>query len=131
MSTSHKLTKKDVKELVAKTYPDYTGRKFRLEIQSSYLMENYWDGGSRHYVVAVTLDGDVQEAQRFNPMNDQRAHAEFKLPDDIMLVEHTIFCGRDCGLSFIVSPNSKFLPKMLPVEATKENSQISQESEVK
>lgn len=107
------LKKADVKELVQKTYPNYKGRKFRLVIQKTYHMENYWSDGSRSYVVAVTLDGQVKPAESFNPMSDSRAHSSFEIPNNLMLVENCIFQGRDLGIRFIVSPDSQFLPKML------------------
>lgn len=116
------LRRQDVADILRLTFPSYNGRKFRLEIKSKYQMRNYWSGGTKYEATFVgQIDGAVKvvppPADTTNPFTGV-AHAEFQIPDYVMVVEHVIFCGKDLGVRFYVSPNSLFLPKMLP-EATK------------
>ncbi len=113
-----KLKKADVKPILAATFPSYRGRTFRLKLATSYHLENYWSGGTKHYVRAVKFDeaGEILVSDPHhattNPFNIA-AHKDIDIPEDVVLVEHCIFCGKDLGIRFIVNPNSNLIPKML------------------
>jgi len=114
--TSIKLSRQhpDVAKLIAKTYPDYKGRKVELREANDYHFQNYWDGGTRYYVEAMDLaTGQVNPpiGTTTNPFN-RESHATFNIPDGIALVEHIYFCGKDCGIR--VNVNSNTYPKLLP-----------------
>ncbi len=112
-----KLTHKEVEPVLRITYPEYRGRKFSLERKEKYHLQNYWDGGSRNYVVAVMCrEGKLvsTSADYFNPITDSRAHGSFEIPRNVVLVEHCIFCGKDLGITLIFHPESELLPKFLP-----------------
>lgn len=112
-----KLKKQDVGSLVKLTFPDYRGRKFYLDRRETHHFQNYWDGGSRQYVCAfAVINGHlvVREAANFNPITDSRAHGSFEIPRNVILVEHSIFCGKDLGITLIVHPQSECLPELLP-----------------
>lgn len=116
VTTSTNLSKSDkaVKALLKATFPDYTGRTIKLAVQESYFMEDYWDGGSRTYVRAFDMaSGKVADPNHAvnNPMN-RVAHATFAIPDGIAMVEHVIFCGKDCGIRVVVNPATA--PNALP-----------------
>jgi hypothetical protein len=69
-------------------------------------MSDYWDGGSRSFVKAVNLEtGRMVDPSTFaqNPMNGA-AHATIRIPAGVALVDHSFFCGRDCGLRVITAP---------------------------
>jgi hypothetical protein len=69
-------------------------------------LENYWDGGTRSYYVAVRInDGAVSDFGTDNPFMAS-AHAEVDLPAGVILVEHTIFCGRDAGITVWGRPDA-------------------------
>jgi hypothetical protein len=75
--------------------------------------DSYWSGGSRAYYVAVNL----QSGQSFPvPENGTPFMPEVfqasTLPANWAIVRHTIFCGKDLGLT--VSVNAENLQKMLP-----------------
>ena len=94
-----------LKAIAKYVYPEYRGRKLRIERADTYRMQNYWDGGSRSYVKALDLaTGRVSEAapSSGNPFNDI-AHAVVAIPPGIALVEHSIFCGKDIGITVYVS----------------------------
>ena len=85
-------------------FPDYTGRKIKTAVRTSYTMADYWDGGSRVYVRAVELKtGRIVDPADFvhNPMNPG-AGATFEIPAGVAMVEHSFFCGKDMGLTIVV-----------------------------
>ncbi len=104
--------KKLVKALAKKAYPDYTGRKFRVCERKSYYMSDYWDSGSRNYCVAVNLStGEIKEPSREAkiPWNNV-AHASFDIPAGIGILERSIFCGKEIGITLYVAPTSPLTP---------------------
>lgn len=112
------LHRKDVPQMILNCYPEYTGQKFRLVETKSYNLSNYWDEGSRSYCKLLNLaTGEIT-----NPSNRTTnpflniAHASFDIPDNYVVVEHVISCGKDAGL-FIYAP-SQNLTKFLPTQST-------------
>lgn len=89
-----------VKRLLAATFPEYRGRKVKARLWTHpRTLDNYWDGGSRSFYVAVRLvDGAVSDFGTDNPFRTA-THEPVDLPSGVLLVEHTIFCGRDMGLT--------------------------------
>lgn len=97
-----------VKRLLAATFPEYRGRKIRLAFSTSVRLENYWDGGTRSYWKAVDLaSGETAPpaAATNNPLN-RLAHVDVPIPAGVALVEHVIFCGKDCGIVVHVAPGT-------------------------
>lgn len=96
-----------VKKMGKIAYPDYKGRKWSLEFGSSYQMQNYWDGGSKTYAMAINLStGQVSQpsAATTNPFREA-AHAQIEIPPGFGIIEHTIFCGKDVGISLRIRPD--------------------------
>lgn len=118
------VSKKDkaIKAIVEACYPEYKGRKIAVQVSEHYgQMRNYWCEGSRDYVVAYDLaSGKVAEALPVtsNPYRPQ-AHAELAVPAGILIVEHTISCGKDCGITIHVNPANvaRMLPAATALEA--------------
>jgi hypothetical protein len=108
------------KKIVKAVYPEYKGRKIRVVARNSYTMANYWDGGTRSYVKAVNLNsGGIFEAGEASecPFNIE-ASATFEIPTGIALVEHSFFCGKDAGITIILSKNAAPAAlALLPVKA--------------
>lgn len=95
----------DQRAIAKRAYPEYKGRKFRVSTRSVYFMQDYWSEGSRNYVVAVNLEtGEIGHPTQMvhNPFNGS-AHAKLTIPAGFALIEHSIFCGKDCGLTFITA----------------------------
>jgi hypothetical protein len=100
------------------TFPGYHGKKFKLHIVSNDYktrLDNYWDGGSRTYSAIVDILNEkiqVPTNDTSNPFK-QAAHQDYLLPDNCILIQHDIFCGKDMGLSFNIKEMNatKFLPK--------------------
>lgn len=108
------ITDPTIRKIVSACYPDYKGRKIKVEARTRYFMSNYWDGGSRDYAVAYHLaSGETRQPTRSstNPMN-QSAHSEIDIPEGIAIVEHSIFQGKDVGIRIYVNPAN--MAKLLP-----------------
>lgn len=89
-----------VKRVLAATFPEYRGRKVKARLWTRPMrLENYWDGGTRSYYVAIRVaDGAVADFGTDNPF-ERSAHEPVDLPAGVLLVEHSIFCGKDMGIT--------------------------------
>ena len=103
-----------IRKIVRACYPDYTGRKIKIEARTSYHLSNFWDGGSRSYVVAYHLEsGLTKEASpsTTSPFNEA-SKSSVEIPEGVVLVEHSIFQGKDVGIRIYVNPLN--MAKLLP-----------------
>jgi hypothetical protein len=94
-----------VKKLSKVVYPEYNGRKFSAEVKSRYFLSNYWDGGSRNYMVAIDLKtARIMEPSRGStiPFNSI-ANTCIDIPPGVGILEHSFFCGKDMGIRLYVS----------------------------
>ncbi len=113
-----KLTKDQIRPILAVTFPDYRGKKFRLEYQDKYYPENYWDGGTRSYFKILEKDemGKIKllEPGRIftNPFLG-KANEVFEIKKNWAIVEHCIFCGKDVGIRIYVHPTTDLFPKQI------------------
>jgi hypothetical protein len=89
-----------VKRVLAATFPEYRGRKVKARLWTGpRRLENYWDGGTRSYYVAIRIeDGAVADFGTDNPFV-RSTHDPVDLPAGVLLVEHSIFCGKDMGIT--------------------------------
>ncbi len=103
-----------IAKIVAATYPNYRGTKVQVEASEQYSPENYWSGGSRTYAVAYNLaTGTVnQPARATEDPSRGEAHVTIDILQDVAIVEHIIFCGKDLGIRIIVHPDN--LTPLLP-----------------
>jgi hypothetical protein len=61
-------------------------------------------------------DGELEfcDPSTANPLNPDSEYAkEFDIPDDVLVVEHCYFCGKDLGIRFYYSPNSVWVDKLI------------------
>lgn len=91
-----------VKPLVKATFPDYTGRKFCVvPTDTITLHDTNWGGGTRNQYKAVRLeDGKVSEFAAPAPWLNGAEGTPITIPEGHVVVEHSIFCGKDIGLTF-------------------------------
>ena len=110
----------DIKALARKAFPGYTGRKYKLDNSGRPVnVTSYWDGGSRSYYAAVNLStgATLPAPQNGTPFDGGPIAPDgVKVPAGFVIVEHSIFAGTDCGITFYIDPNTAtaFLPD--PVE---------------
>jgi hypothetical protein len=103
---------KSVKSIVQAGYACASSRrKVRVFIQKTYLVSNYWDGGSRNYCEFVNLENlETASGVKFNrqtqgnPYNQDMGTVE--ITPDFVVVEHIIFCGKDLGYRIYVHPSA-------------------------
>jgi hypothetical protein len=107
------------KKLAHASFPDYTGRKFKVQVMpegASVDVTSYWDGGSREYFVVMNLVTlkSIPVPQNGDP-NTKRI-APVKIHENMCVVQHSIFMGKDMGLTFIIS--DKNAAQLLPDSGT-------------
>lgn len=116
---------------LAKRVFKYTGNKFEVVSAESIQCASYWDGGTRSYYAVV--DGDTPRAidpshllpdsppaptihvvgecgGMFQPIAPTIA-----IGPNTVVIRHSIFCGRDMGITFYVNPAR--LPQYLPASS--------------
>lgn len=95
-----------------KCYPDYTGRKFFVEIKDKpFDVTSYWDGGSRDYYTFIRADGRQMNLPESAPWKQVNENRMAQLTPGLACVRHSIFCGHDCGLTLFL--HSSDMPKQL------------------
>lgn len=100
-------------QLVLKaTFPEYNGRKFKVETAETHDVRSEWSGGSRDYyaIAQVQPDGSVKSISipsmgAFDPQYKNADCLPLDAMPNMILVRHTFFCGKDFGITFIVHPN--------------------------
>lgn len=118
MST-HWIDKPDetLRKIIAATFPSYRGRKFKLSTDIPTRIDSYWSGGSKSSFSFYELStGKVLDVASNHPFFEAGNPRELDgLPPGIILVKHSIFCGKDMGIT--VYANSGDLTPMLPPKA--------------
>ncbi len=107
-------TAPEVQEIARAAFPDYTGRKFSVAaFQGPMNLASYWDGGSRTYYAVVDLNTKKSvEIPQSGTMFDKQTYRMTTLPFNLAVVAHSIFMGKDGGITIYVNPDN--LTKMLP-----------------
>jgi hypothetical protein len=88
----------------------YTGKKFKAVICETATIPSdagLWSGGSRSTYRMVKLSDGANFApvnHNSSPWNGERREINVQLPPGVALVEHSIFCGKDSGLTFYINP---------------------------
>lgn len=102
------VRKATVAHLVALAHPGYKGRTFRVSTAGRLMFTNvHWSGGTRSEYRAVRLtDGATAELAVGTPWDSPSEWKEVQIPTDVAIVEHTVYCGRDCGIVVHVNPES-------------------------
>jgi hypothetical protein len=107
-----KTTKREVADILKASYPDYTGRKFNIIVRDQIWVDRIGGGGSRDEIKAVGfVDGRWIAVSPETSVLDTPCGYLTLSPEAIYAV-HSFFCGNDCGITFYVSPQSSYLPKM-------------------
>ena len=111
----------DTKQIPAHLRGSYTGRKFKaiatdtVHIPAS---SGLWDGGSRdvHYAIALEDGRRVQLSDTTSaPWDNTRRGQTITLKPGFAIVEHSIFCGKDFGLTFHIHPQN--IQALLPASS--------------
>lgn len=105
MNTIMKLSKKQIEPIITATFPTYSGRKFRIEFTDKVtFFDTNWGDGSRNQYVAVRSDGKTAKLNAPAPWINPVEGKTIEVPQDAMIVEHSIFCGQDRGITIYAHP---------------------------
>jgi hypothetical protein len=100
---------KRVKQIIQDCFPNYRGRKVRLTNHIPTNLNSWWDGGSRTYYAFYQPSSrkvfQVHSNHPFFEANQPRDLNQESIPDDVLLISHHIFCGKDCGIEIHIKPN--------------------------
>ena len=111
-----KLASKQYKKLVTATFPDYRGRKVAIEFTDKLTFHDVnWGGGTKNTYRFIRADGAQTSLPTPAPWVNPFEGLTVDLPLDVLVVEHSVFCGHDMGIRIYANPCH--LPKWLP-EAT-------------
>jgi hypothetical protein len=108
----------DVAQVVSATFPEYRGRKIKVQAAADVMLHDLnWSGGSRSQYRTCTLEGryigGADKANARAPWDNQGAEgARVPIPAGAVVVRHSMFCGKDTGLTIYVNPAD--MPKLLP-----------------
>lgn len=114
MNKTLKVRKAEVWSIVSKVFPHYRGRKFVIEVTERVAFyDTNWSGGTRNKYAAVRLeDGKTDSINAPAPwVNPVEGKAVPMLPG-VIVVEHSIFQGKDCGIRLHVHPEN--MARLLP-----------------
>jgi hypothetical protein len=113
---------REIKQVCKAAFPKYRGRKFKVNYDVKTMsVRSYWDGGSKTSYALVRLhDLSVRHAPTSHPVFD---HVDVDvdnviIPDGFVIVGHSIFCGKDMGLTIYTPITAPLLP---------DNGQVSDE----
>jgi len=113
---------KEVKKIAKIAFPDYNGRKFKVEVTTNPIdVRSYCEGGSRDHYVFVRLDTfetfEMGQQSAYDPIISGADSVQ--LIPGLICVEHSYFCGKDSGITIYVHPvNSPNLIENKNVELT-------------
>ena len=107
-----KLTKAQAWPIVKCTFPEYNGRKFRIEfVERVTFYDTNWCGGTRSVYKAISADGSIRSPIIRAPWCNPVEGATVVLPPYGMIVERAICYGRDFGI--IIYAHVSHAPKWL------------------
>ena len=113
MTTIHlPNTDPTTQRIVKAAYPDYKGKKFRLEVTDKPInVKGSWSDGSRTYYTFVCLDTcKVYQMPAQSQFDKQIPGADkVVLQSGIVCVEHHISCGKDMGITIVARPDAVVL----------------------
>ena len=98
----------EVKAIALRLFPGYTGRSFQVKPFSGPMrLTSCWEGGSREYWAVMNLATGASGAVPENgtPFTPQLAEVK-ELPINGVIGLHSIFCGRDHGITLYVHPDN-------------------------
>ena len=117
MNTATKITRKQAAPILSRSFPDYKGRTIRVEFtETMTFSDTNWGGGSRSYYEAIRSDGKHERLPNFSPWNNPAEGRRIPLTPDVLIVEHSIFCGKDCGITIYANPSHQ--PKWIAAPAS-------------
>jgi len=92
-----------IKTVCKTAFPNYNGRKLKINYNCKQInLRSYWDGGSKSTYVILRLDDNkTLQAPVSHPFFNKSITGvdNFVIPENYVVVQHSIFCGKDMGLT--------------------------------
>lgn len=108
----HKITRKQASPILARTFPEYKGHKVKVVFTDKVTFDDLnWSGGTCCKFKAIQVDGSVTSLVAPAPWNNPYEGLTVDLPENVLIVEHSYFCGTDCGITIHAHPS--YGPKLL------------------
>jgi len=115
MNPTIKANKSQVRAILDATFPEYRGRKFKVEFTETVTFsDTNWGGGTKNTYVAVATDGRTARLNVPAPWFNAVEGARMTMSLNVLIVKHTIFCGKDLGITIYAHP--AHMPKWIPEE---------------
>jgi hypothetical protein len=103
-----------VKQLLAMSFPAYKGRKVNATLLAGPIsLDLNWSGGSRDQAVMIDLASGTRKPLRAPSPFERAGHEPFMPPPGVILAVHSIFCGKDAGVTFYVRAGSEDARKLM------------------
>lgn len=100
------VSRKQVRRIIQAAFPDWNGRKITVRVCDTVAFHDLnWCEGTRNEYRAVRNDGATAGMAVRAPWVEQREGAMVAMVPGILVVEHSVFCGNDCGLTIHVDPS--------------------------
>ena len=114
MTDTIKVLRAEVRAVVDASFPAYRGRSFRVVPSGRVTFADlHWDGGTRSEYKAVRLAGGrAAELSIGLPWASPTEGRTVDIPPGFVVVEHSQFCGKDCGINIYCHPGD--VGAMLP-----------------
>ncbi len=118
-----------VRAIARAAFPDYHGNTFHVSASDAPVsVISYWDGGSRSFFAAIDLTNLKRKISV--PQNGTWfdggpiAKDGVVVPFGYAIVEHSIFCGKDHGITIHIHPTS------MPQNLIPEKVELSRDEEI-
>ena len=112
MNRQMKVKKAQVKDILKATFPEYRGRTFKVEFAPTITFhDTNWGGGTKNTYAIIGSDGRTARLSVPAPWINPVEGKTVEMPTNALVVKHTVFCGKDLGITIYASP--VHLPKWL------------------
>ena len=105
-----------LKRICSVAFPEWRGKKIKLDTDIPSQLNSYWDGGSKDTYVFVELATmKTAHLSSNHPFFEKDKPRDLNmLPIGMILVKHSIFCGKDAGIT--IYANAGDLVPLLPAK---------------
>lgn len=108
---SIKLSRKEARPILDKTFPLYRGRKISLRFSETITFTDLnWSGGTKNTYAAVGVGGSSKLSPAA-PWDNPLEGMTLKMRPDVAIVVNAFFCGKDMGIEIVMHPSQA--PKLV------------------
>ena len=117
MNPTVKVKKSDVAAILARSFPGYRGRKFKVVVSEvvRFWMTNWTEGSRNEYKLVPLSEAATRELEVGAPWDNNVEGTTANITPGFVVVEHTYFQGHDLGITIHANPADA--PKWLALEA--------------